>query len=192
MLGKRGDIVNALKLLVKTAAEEIKMACEYSAKDVMVAIRSGDVSEVEKILSGDDKLLHLITPLGSWLHIATEQGQDKIVELLVNLGIDVNIKGGPSGVTPLNTAAYEGHLDLLTYFLERNAVMDISEPDRNPLFAAIHAGHKNIVELLLKAGIDTTVKYTGKSMKDMDAIAFAYEWGRKEIAEMIKEHNRHA
>lgn len=70
--------------------------------------------------------------------------------------------------------------------------MDISEPDRNPLFAAIHAGHKNIVELLLKTGIDTTVKYTGKSMKDMDAIAFAYEWGRKEIAEMIKEHNRHA
>lgn len=48
MLGKRGDIVNALKLLVKTAAEEIKMACEYSAKGVMAAIRSGDVSEVEK------------------------------------------------------------------------------------------------------------------------------------------------
>ncbi|EGQ8019457.1 hypothetical protein HRY95_004017 [Vibrio alginolyticus] len=94
MLGKRGDIVNALKLLVKTAAEEINMAGEHSAKDVMAAIRSGDVSEVEKILSGDDKLLHLITPLGSWLYIATEQGQDKIVELLVNLGIDVNVKGG--------------------------------------------------------------------------------------------------
>ncbi|NMS58687.1 ankyrin repeat domain-containing protein, partial [Vibrio parahaemolyticus] len=78
------------------------MAGEHSAKDVMAAIKSGDVSEVEKILSGDDKLLHLITPLGSWLHIATEQGQEKIVELLVDLGIDVNVQGGPSNATPLN------------------------------------------------------------------------------------------
>ncbi|MGR5195350.1 ankyrin repeat domain-containing protein [Vibrio rotiferianus] len=168
------------------------MAGEHSAKNVMAAIKSGDLGEVEKILSGDDELLHLITPLGSWLHIATEQGQKKIVELLMELGIDVNVKGGPSGATPLNTAAYEGNLDLLTYFLERNAMMDISEPDRNPLFAAIHAGHKSIVELLLEAGIDTKVKYTGESMKDMDAISFAHEWGRKEIAEMISEHNRRA
>ncbi|HCG7308512.1 TPA: ankyrin repeat domain-containing protein [Vibrio parahaemolyticus] len=165
------------------------MAGDHSAKDVMAAIKSGDVSEVEKILSGDDKLLHLITPLGSWLHIATEQGQEKIVELLVDLGIDVNVQGGPSNATPLNTAAYEGNADLLIYFLEKRAVMDISEPDRNPLFAAIHAGHKDIVELLLKAGINTRIKYTGQSMKDMDAMAFAHEWGRTEIMEKLKLHN---
>ena len=161
----------------------------YTPKDVIVAIKSGDVGLVEKMLNGNDKLLHLVTPLGSWLHIATEQGKREIVELLVNLGIDVNVRGGPSSATPLNTAAYEGNAHLLNYLLENNAVMDLSEPDRNPLFTAIHAGHKTIVELLLKAGIDTEVKYTGETMKDMDAIAFAYEWGRAEIADIVKAHN---
>lgn len=165
------------------------MASECTPKDIISAIKSGDVDFVGEALKGNKKLLNLITPLGSWLHIATEQGQRQIVELLVDLGLDVNVQGGPSGVTPLNTAAYEGNSDLLAYFLEKNAVLDVSEPDRNPLFAAIHAGHKNIVELLLKADIDTKVKYTGKTMKDMDAIGFAHEWGRTEIAEIIKVHN---
>lgn len=165
------------------------MASQYTPKDVIAAIKSGNIDLVEQALSDNNKLLHLETPLGTWLHIATEQGQKKIVELLVNLGIDVNVKGGPSSVTPLNTAAYEGNVDLLTYFLEKNAELDLSEPDKNPLFAAIHAGHKNIVELLLKAGIDTTVKYTGQTMKEMDAIGFANEWGRSEIAELIMSDN---
>ncbi|MEW8050538.1 MAG: ankyrin repeat domain-containing protein [Candidatus Thiodiazotropha sp.] len=165
------------------------MTNEYKPKDVITAIKSGDVSSVKMMLDGNEELLHLLTPLGSWLHIATEQGQKEVVELLVNLGIDVNVQGGPSNATPLNTAAYEGNADLLQYFLEKNAVMDLSEPDRNPLFAAIHAGHKKIVELLLEAGIDTKVKYTGETMQDMDATAFACEWGRAEIANLIKAHN---
>ncbi|WP_425264555.1 hypothetical protein [Vibrio parahaemolyticus] len=53
----------------------------------------------------------------------------------------------------------------------------------------MHAGHKDIVELLLKAGINTRIKYTGQSMKDMDAMAFAHEWGRTEIMEILKLHN---
>ena len=165
------------------------MTNEYTPKDVIAAIKSGDVGLVEKMLNGNDQLLHLVTPLGSWLHIATEQGQREIVELLVSLGIDVDVRGGPSNATPLNAAAYEGNADLLNYFLGKNAVMDLSEPDRNPLFAAIHAGHKGIVELLLKAGIDAEVRYAGETMKDMDAIAFAIEWGRAEIADMIEAHN---
>lgn len=54
------------------------MAGEHSAKDVMAAIRSGDVSEVEKILSGDDKLLHLITPLGSGCTSQRSKGKIKL------------------------------------------------------------------------------------------------------------------
>ena len=33
--------------------------------------------------------------------------------------------------------------------------------------------------------IDTQVKYTGDSMKGMDALAFAREWGRTDIAELL-------
>lgn len=164
------------------------MADELTPKDVITAIKTGDIELLEIALKDNEKLLKLATPLGSWLHIATEKGQSSVVEFLLNLGIDINVKGGPSSVTPLNTAAYEGYIDILDLFLAKGAEMDVSEPDRNPLFAAIHAGHIDVAKKLLEHGIDATVKYSGQSMQDMDAIAFCAEWGRKDIAKLIEKY----
>lgn len=65
--------------------------------------------------------------------------------------------------------------------------MDVSDPERNPLFGAIYGGHIEIVRLLIDQGIDTHVKYTGKSMKNMDALAFARERGQMDIAALLAE-----
>ena len=62
---------------------------------------------------------------------------------------------------------------------------EFSEPERNPLFGAIYGGHTAIAKLLIDSGIDTTVKYSGESMHEMDALAFAHEWGRSDIAELL-------
>lgn len=69
--------------------------------------------------------------------------------------------------------------------MSRGAELDISEPDRNPLFAAIYGGHKDIVKFLLDSGIYASVRYTGDNIKNMDAYDFAIERGQKEIAEML-------
>ena len=66
--------------------------------------------------------------------------------------------------------------------------LDVSEPERNPLFGAILKGHTGIAKLLVDRGIDINVQYTGESMKDMDALAFAREWGRSDIAEYLLAH----
>ena len=165
-------------------------AGKYTARDVLSKIEEGDVEGVQQILEGEPRLLNLSTPLGSWLHIATRNGQESIARLLVRMGIDVNVKGGPSGKSPLNVAAYEGNADLVSFYLKSGAKMDISEPDRNPLFAAIHGGHKHIAEILLRAGIDTEVRYTGRTMRDMDAIEFANEWGQDEIASIVRSYRK--
>lgn len=39
----------------------------------------------------------------------------------------------------------------------------------------------DIVQFLIEQGIDSLVRYTGESMKDMDAIAFARERGEIKI-----------
>lgn len=164
------------------------MSEKATPKDVIAAIKAGDDERVRSMLGGNRELLHLKTPLGSWLHIATEQGQSTIVKSLIELGLDVNVKGGPSDITPLNIAAYKGNIELCDYFIDQGSELDVSEPDRNPLFGAIHGGHKDIVNRLLKADIDTEVSYTGQTMSNMDAIDFAREWGREEIVELLKAH----
>ena len=83
----------------------------------------------------------------------------------------------------------DGHLDIVKYLLECGATMDTSKAVRNPLIGAILGGttaaHTAIAKLLIDSGIDTTVSYTSEDMTNMDALAFAKEWGRSDIAELL-------
>jgi len=93
-------------------------------------------------------------------------------------------------MTPFGTwlhvpTAY-GNLDIAEYLINQNVEIDTSEPDRNPLFAAIYGGHFEIVKLLVENNIDISILFSGDNMKDMDAYAFTIERGQTEISEYLK------
>lgn len=152
---------------------------------VRKAIKAGDVDTVSRLISGCGDLIDVQTPFGTFLHVAAAHGQLAVVKYLCSKGIDVNRNGGIAGGTALHLASSDGHYDIVEYLLDQNATMDISEPERNPLFGAIHWGHADIAKLLIDRGIDTKVTYSGKNMKDMDALAFAREWGRMDIVNLL-------
>jgi uncharacterized protein len=160
------------------------------AYEIFNAIEVNDYAKVKTALNRNKMLINMITPFGTWLHVACIEGQIEIVKLLVQLGLDINIEAGTFNAGAINRAASEGHYDIVRYLLTCGAKMDISEPDRNPLFAAIYGGHKDIVKLLLDSGIDASVRYTGDYMKNMDAYDFAIERGQKEIAEMLLPYRK--
>ncbi len=64
--------------------------------------------------------------------------------------------------------------------------MDVTAPERNPLFAAIYGGHASVAEQLIRNGIDIHAAYTGANMRNMNAMAFAKEWGRRAIVDMLE------
>ena len=154
-------------------------------KSIRDAIKCGDVSEVRRLIGLQPDLLEETTVFGTWLHAAASAGNLEIVRQLNQLGLDLNKRGGVSGGTAINEAAEEGHLAVVEYLLDHGAELSVDEPERNPLFAAIHGGHTAVAKLLIDRGIDTTIKYTGDSMKEMDALAYAREWGRKDIAALL-------
>src|SRR5438477_13092787 len=106
--------------------------------DIRDAIKQGDVEKVITLIGSDRTRLEMMTPFGTWLHVAADLGKLEIVKRLVALGADVNAYGGIAGGGPLNEAASEGHLDIVKYLLSRGAHLDVSEPGRNPLFSAVH------------------------------------------------------
>jgi len=67
--------------------------------------------------------------------------------------------------------------------------MDVDDSVRNQLFCAIQEQNTEIAKLLLDRGIDFRVRYTGKQMKNMDAMAFALEWGATEIVELLQDRH---
>lgn len=127
------------------------------------------------------------TVFGTWLHVAATAGQLEIVNLLVGLGIDVNVRGGIADCGAIKSASSAGHIEVVRYLLSAGAEMDVSDPTRNPLFGAIYGGHIDVAKLLIESGIDTQIKYTGDRMKNMDALGFAREQGQNEIADLLSK-----
>lgn len=164
-------------LSVMSEAEAIKAIRE--------AVKAGDVPRVRSLIRESKERLRQVTPFGTWLHIAVKEGHLELVRALISMGADVNARGGTFGGTAINLAAGYGHLDIVRILLDEGAELDVSEPERNPLFSAIQGGHLEIVKLLVERGIDYRVRYTGESMKEMDALAFARERGQTAIAEYL-------
>ena len=163
-------------------------------KEIRTAIKQDNVERVVELIGSDIELLNKVTTFGTWLHDAATHGKLEIIKRLIDLGADINKRAGVFGGGVLNVAASKGQIEIVRYLLSCGAEMDVSDPVRNPLFGAIQEGNDDIAKLLIDNGIDIHVKYTGGSMKNMDALAFAHEYGRKEIINLLdpgeKEEHR--
>ncbi|PGU07266.1 MULTISPECIES: suppressor of fused domain protein [Bacillus cereus group] len=157
------------------------------SKEIRSAIKSGNLEKVVELIGSNIEVLHMITPFGTWLHVAASRGELNIVKKLIELGLNVNALGGVYGGGALNEAASRGHISVVKYLLACGAELDISDPIKNPLFGAISNGYPDIAKLLIESGIDVEVKYSGESIKGMDALAFAREQGQVEIVKVIEE-----
>jgi hypothetical protein len=150
-------------------------------------INKGDLAAFKAYIDAKPDRLHTDTPFGTWLHLAISRGQPEIAKYLIDAGLDVNKNSGISDSNSLHVAASHGDLEMVKYLHAKGAIFDTSEPSRNPLFGAIYGGHHDVVNFLLENGIDYAVRYTGKYMTNMDAIAFAIERGETRIAKAIRD-----
>lgn len=135
---------------------------------------------------------------GTYLHYAAAHGSPTMIQLLVELGFDVNKPGKQDGDTALCGACGTGRPKNVDCLLGLGSVLDVSASVRNPLFSCIpgFAFHRDVApaaflacaNLLLEAGLDASVVYDTDTMVEMDAIAFATMWGRQDIADQIANH----
>lgn len=126
---------------------------------------------------------------------------------MVDFGADINLKDSRDGIAPIADACAYGRIDVVRYLLSHGCEFDVSTSLRNPLFSCIssalyrnpifatQAGYRNtdeaiehlaeVARLLIEHGVDLSACYIQQSMVDMDASAFAYMFGRREVADAI-------
>jgi hypothetical protein len=152
---------------------------------ILEAIEKGDLAEFSRLVGRSESLRNDPNAFGSWLHVASEDGQLSIVRYLVENGADVNLRSEPSDGGPIKRAASGGHLHIMEYLLSHGAKLDVTRPERNPMFGAIYNGHADVAKLLLDAGIDPHIVYRSVTGKLKNALSFAQERGEKDIVRLL-------
>jgi ankyrin repeat protein len=151
-------------------------------KELYTAVAESNLFAIKSILEINPELLHVETPNGSWLHVAARRKDIEIIDFFVKSGLNINKEGGFAKSMPIDLAVSEGNIEAVEYFLRNCAIFDESAPERNPLFAAIHKGHLNILKLLVKYGINTNIKYGDKT-----PLTFARQMGNEEIVRYLTD-----
>lgn len=122
---------------------------------------------------------------GGWtpLHGAAEWNYPDMVRALVDHGADIHAKS-ESGSTPLRCAVDCGNLEIADYLLECGADSSEFLGGVGLLHAAAQNGHREIVELLLKHGLDLEIK----SENEWTPLACAAREGKHDVASLLLEH----
>lgn len=160
------------------------------------AIETGDPAIVRRaFMKFPAELANDDPAIGCHLHRACRWAELKVVQAIVELGADINLKDSRDGMAAVEAACGGGRVDVVSYLLSLGCELDVSTSLRNPLFSCI-AGYRgsgdeprerfaSVADLLIHRGIDLTACYNQQSMVDMDAAAFAYMFGRRDIAQRV-------
>ncbi|WP_010304366.1 suppressor of fused domain protein [Kurthia senegalensis] len=152
------------------------------------AIRNGDLATLQQLYNQNEEIFHAYTPVGTVLHLAAEYNQSAIVKWLIEMGMDIDIEDKNYGHTPIRNAISEGHVDLFKEMFQLGAKIyfeNPKHPHQDPLFGAILAGSKEMAQLLIDHGADTTILYFERK----DAELMAKEQNQTEILALIQAHN---
>lgn len=152
------------------------------------AITNGDLATLQQLYNQNEDIFHVYTPVGTVLHLAAEYNQSAIVKWLIEMGMDINIEDKNYGHTPIRNAISEGHVDLFKEMFQLGAKIyfeNPKHPHQDPLFGAILAGSKEMAQLLIEHGADTTIRYFERK----DAALMAKEQNQTEILALIQAHN---
>jgi len=123
--------------------------------------------------------------LDSALLSASAEGQLEIVQKLISQGANLECRSIDIGATPLDRAAYNGHLNVVSYLLEKKATVNQARPNGvTPLYLACQNKHKQVVDILIK--YSANVNQSGNN--DVSPLFIASQKGHSEIVEILLKH----
>ncbi|CAI7653375.1 unnamed protein product [Penicillium crustosum] len=149
-----------------------------------LAAFNGHEQEVQFILIVDENDVNTPDDTNTYpVMWASLNGHDKIVQMLLERGADVNAQGGEYG-NALQAACLRGYDKIVQMLLERGADVSAQGGEYgNALQAACAEGHDRIAQMLLERGTDVNAQ----GRYDGNALRAACSKGNGKIVQMLLE-----
>lgn len=179
---------SALMIAAYAGASGIARALEDAGAPVSVfeAAALGRLDVVRDLVSITPGLLRTFSHDGwTLLHLAVFFGHTPLSGFLIGHGADLDaVSRNPMANTPLHSAVAGRRIAASKLLLEAGAAVNAQAQNLTPLHLAAHAGHGQLVELLLAFGADTKVR----DAQGHTAAALATDQGHSVIADYIRKY----
>lgn len=155
--------------------EELKVA-------ISLAVEDGDVAKVRQFLTEHPDMVQLDFGMGTWLHMAAMEDSMPMVEMLLELGCEVDAQmDNSTRNTPLSDAITKAKPAIAKVLLEHGA-----DPDHNRhiIGAAYASKHSlELVKLLDENGADIHAVFDFHSdpPTKINALSTAIEYGHDDV-----------
>ena len=148
-----------LEVRVSVSGEQIdlsKMTEGASNEKFFNAAASGDAATVKKQISAGDDINAKSHRGETAVMLAAMEGHTKVVEALIEAGVDINDQNVYGRHTPLILAALQGHLDTVKALIDSGANKSLKNQfGKTAEEAANDSGHSDIVDFLTGRVVET-------------------------------------
>jgi ankyrin repeat protein len=143
-----------IDVMVLFATSLILTGCgNSSVAEFHQAVQSGDLETAEALLTEEPTLVDTEAGGQALLFEALREEQRDMVLLLIDSGVDVNVK--EQCFSPLHCAAQQGHAEIAELLIAKGANPNATDMmGETPLHEAVLGGHKDVVVVLLAGGAD--------------------------------------
>jgi len=183
---KHGTI-DILDFLLKHGGDKILQTVDSRDLTPLTVAADKDRKDIVKFLVKDWQVdINYLSEVNPLL-MAVQKDHIDMVQLLIDLGADVNVVQPRMKCYPLHLAASNNFLDIVDLLLKNGAIVDCCDPrGYTPLFMASSEGYVSCVSSLIKAHADVN----HRSMDDYTtAIYHAATANRTEIVRLLLDHD---
>ena len=189
----RKGLEKRMQNMVEESLNENKPDESFATRvQFFIALKKGDVKGMAKLLDGDATLAQAeagwgagadraVNPGTMPINWAASIGDDAVIELLLERGVDIDVRD-KGGNTPLLSAVAAGRHPTARMLLAKGADVDArGSCEHTPLHRAVMRGDEEMVELLLEGGADMEAgDFKGQTAADWAALK-----GRRRLVDLL-------
>lgn len=149
---------DVVRYLVKHGAKVDAIDSGVGGTPLTGAIFGAKVDNARTLIEADANVFHKVNAGRPLLHLAAQQGQRGILELLLSAGVQASTLD-EIGETAAYWACQNGHLECINFLTSQG--LDLKAGKTDLMEEAIKKGHLPIVESLWDHGVPITEQYLG-------------------------------